>query len=110
MDRTTLRLAGKRCLVTGGSRSLGRAICVAFAKAGAKVAFTYRKDDAQAETTRAILEELGADVLVFKGDVVDAAHAKHAVDEIVAAWGGLDVLVNNAGVMQVLPIALLEEA
>lgn len=103
------RLAGKRCLVTGGSRNLGRAICVAFAEAGARVAFTYVSDDAQAEVTRELLAGLGAEPMVFKGSVVDSAHAKTCVDAIVAAWGGLDVLVNNAGVMQVLPIALLEE-
>lgn len=105
-----LRLAGKRCLVTGGSRNLGRAICLAFARAGARVAFTYLKDDEQAEITRAMLAELGGEPLVFKGSVTDAAHAKTVVDAIVAKWEGLDVLVNNAGVMQVLPIALLEEA
>jgi len=104
------RLAGKRCLVTGGSRNLGRAICLAFARAGARVAFTYLKDDEQAEITRAMLAGLGADPLVFKGSVTDSAHAKSVVDGIVARWDGLDVLVNNAGVMQVLPIALLEEA
>ena len=84
-------------------------MCLAFAAAGARVAFTYVTDDEQADITRAMLVELGAQVLVFKGSVTDSAHAKAAVDAIVAAWGGLDVLVNNAGIMQVLPIALLEE-
>ncbi|NHZ87760.1 SDR family oxidoreductase [Massilia sp. CCM 8733] len=104
-----LRLAGKRCLVTGGSRNLGRAICLAFAAAGARVAFTYVKDDEQVEVTRGLLRELGAEPLVFKGSVTDAAHARSTVNAIVAEWEGLDILVNNAGVMQVLPIALLEE-
>ena len=104
------RLAGKRCLVTGGSRNLGRAICIAFAEAGASVAFTYLKDDESAETTRQQLQALGGAVLMFKGTVFDPAHAKATVDAIVQQWGGLDVLVNNAGVMQVLPMALLEEA
>jgi 3-oxoacyl-[acyl-carrier protein] reductase len=104
------RLQGKRCLVTGGSRNLGRAICLAFAEAGAKVAFTYLKEDEEAEITRTQVAALGAEVLVFKGSVTDAAHAKTTVDTIVKAWGGLDVLVNNAGLMQVLPMALLDEA
>ncbi len=103
------RLQGKRCLVTGGSRNLGRAICLAFARAGARVAFTYLKDDAQAEVTRQLVAQTGAEVLVFKGNVCDAAHARTSVDAVVQAWGGLDVLVNNAGVMQILPMALLEE-
>jgi NAD(P)-dependent dehydrogenase (short-subunit alcohol dehydrogenase family) len=104
------RLAGKRCLVTGGSRGLGRAMCEAFATAGAKVAFTYRTDTADAEAARASLVALGCEPLVFQGNVADSAHVKDTVAAVVAAWGGVDVLVNNAGVTQILPIALLEEA
>ena len=103
-------LAGKRCLVTGGSRGLGRAICEAFATAGAKVAFTFRTDTADAEAARAALVAIGAEPLVFQGNVADAAHVKHVVAEVTRAWGGIDVLVNNAGITQILPIALLEEA
>lgn len=105
-----MRLAGKRCLVTGGSRGLGRAMCEAFAEAGAKIAFTYRTDTADAEATREALKARGCDPLVFQGDVADSAHVKHVVGTIVKDWGGIDVLVNNAGITQILPIALLEEA
>lgn len=105
-----MRLAGKRCLVTGGSRGLGRAMCEAFAEAGAKIAFTYRTDTADAEATREALQARGCDPLVFQGDVADSAHVKHVVGTIVKDWGGVDVLVNNAGITQILPIALLEEA
>ncbi len=102
-----MRLAGKRCLVTGGSRGLGRAICEAFVAAGARVAFTYRTDTTDAAEARAAL---GPDALVFQGNVADAAHVKDTVAAVVAAWGGIDILVNNAGITQILPIALLEEA
>jgi 3-oxoacyl-[acyl-carrier protein] reductase len=105
-----MRLAGKRCIVTGGSRGLGRAMCEAFASAGAKVAFTYRTDEQDAEATRASLVALGCEPLVFRGDVANSAHVAEAVTAIGKAWGGIDVLVNNAGVTQILPIALLEEA
>jgi len=114
------RLAGKRCLVTGGSRGLGRAMCEAFATAGARVAFTYSSDDTDAEQARVAIAARSAEArvdageggvpLVYKGSVADAAHVKEAVGAIVKAWGGIDVLVNNAGVTQILPIALLEEA
>ncbi|MBA3458923.1 MAG: SDR family oxidoreductase [Deltaproteobacteria bacterium] len=104
------RLAGKRCLVTGGSRGLGRAMCEAFATAGAKVAFTYRTDTSDAEAAKASLVALGCEPLVFQGNVADSAHVKDTVAAVVATWGGVDVLVNNAGVTQILPIALLEEA
>jgi NAD(P)-dependent dehydrogenase (short-subunit alcohol dehydrogenase family) len=105
-----LSLAGKRCLVTGGSRGLGLALGVAFARRGAKVAFTYSTSDADADDARATIAQAGAEPLVFKGSVADAAHVQATVAAIVRTWGGIDVLVNNAAVNQVLPIALLEES
>jgi NAD(P)-dependent dehydrogenase (short-subunit alcohol dehydrogenase family) len=102
-------LAGKRCLVTGGSRGLGLAICRAFARAGAKVAFTYSKNVDDAEVARTQIREAGMEPLVYRGSVADAAHARDTVADVTAKWGGLDVLVNNAGVNQILPIALIEE-
>ncbi|HLL25525.1 MAG TPA: SDR family NAD(P)-dependent oxidoreductase, partial [Kofleriaceae bacterium] len=105
-----MRLAGKRCLITGGSRGLGRAMCEAFADAGAKIAFTYRTDTNDADAARVSLQARGCEPLVFRGDVADSAHVKDTVGAVVKAWGGVDVLVNNAGITQILPIALLEEA
>lgn len=105
----TAKLEGKRCLVTGGSRGLGLALCLAIAKAGAKVAFTYSKNDPDAEDARTRIAEAGTTPLVFKGSVADSVHVQKTVAELVASWGGIDVLVNNAGINQVLPIALLDE-
>lgn len=104
------RLAGKRCLVTGGSRGLGLAIACALARAGARVAFTYSRDDQDAGDAHSKIAAEGGEVLRFKGAVSDAKHVQHTVAEITRAWGGVDVLVNNAGPTQILPIALLEEA
>ena len=104
------RLDGKRCLVTGGSRGLGRAIGVAFARRGAQVAFTYSTDDADAEDAKRAVAEAGSEPLVFKGSVADAAHARATADAVAKAWGGIDVLVCNAAVTQILPISLLDEA
>jgi NAD(P)-dependent dehydrogenase (short-subunit alcohol dehydrogenase family) len=109
---TLQKLAGKRCLVTGGSRGLGRAIGRAFAAHGARVAFTYSQDDADAEEARALLAAAspgGEAPQVFRGSVADSAHVSAVVKSLAAAWGGVDVLVNNAGITQVLPISLLEE-
>jgi 3-oxoacyl-[acyl-carrier protein] reductase len=105
----TLRLEGKRALVTGGSRNLGRALCVAFARAGAKVAFTWHRSADDAEETARRLREAGAEPLSFQGSAADAAHVQSTVDAVVKAWGGIDILVNNAAVTQVLPVALLDE-
>src|SRR5215510_9274534 len=98
-----LRFDDKRCLVTGGSRGLGLAISLALARAGAKVAFTYSKNVQDAEEARARIAESGLEPLVFQGSVADAAHAHATVGEVVAKWGGVDVLVNCAGITQVLP-------
>lgn len=103
------RLEGKRCLITGGSRNLGRAICLAFAQAGAKVAFTFHKDEQEAAITLAKLLALGGEAKQFQGNVSDAKHARACVDEIVKDWGGLDILVNNAGIIQILPMTMLED-
>jgi len=106
----TRALEGRRCIVTGGSRNLGRAICLAFARAGAKVAFTYSSREEDAAETERLLRAEGGEVLVQRGSVADAAHVTAAVAAVQAAWGGVDVLVNNAATLQVLPIALLDEA
>ena len=104
------RLAGKRCLVTGGSRNLGLAICKSFARAGAKVAFTWSKNAQDAEEARAAIAQEGCVPLDFQGSVADSAHVARTAAALQAAWGGVDVLVNNAGMNQVLPIALIDEA
>jgi 3-oxoacyl-[acyl-carrier protein] reductase len=95
-----------RAIVTGGTRGLGRAIALALAKRGAKVAVTYSKNDDDAAETK---ELLGPDARLFKGTVADGQHVKDTVAAVVKEWGGVDVLVNNAGITQVLPIALVEE-
>ncbi len=103
-------LAGKRVVVTGATRGLGLAIALAMTRAGAKVAITYRRSAEDAEAARAAIAAVGAEPVVFQGAVADAAHVKATVAAVQAAWGGVDVLVNNAGGTQILPIALLEES
>ena len=103
------RLPLARCLVTGGSRNLGRALCLALARAGARVAFAYQRRTADAEETRAALERLGCEARVFQGAVTDGDHARKVVADLVAAWGGVDVLINNAAIFRPLPTVLTEE-
>jgi 3-oxoacyl-[acyl-carrier protein] reductase len=78
------------------------------------VAFTFSRNRDDADEARARITAAagagGAAPLVFQGSVADAAHVQKTVAEVVTAWGGIDVLVNNAGITQVLPIALLEES
>ncbi len=99
-------LEGKRALVTGASRGLGRAIGRALAEEGARVAFTWTKDEAGAKEA---LAALGAQGLSFRVSVLDRAGTEAMLQDVEKAWGGLDVLVNNAGITQNLPLSLMEE-
>ncbi|MGO7906440.1 SDR family NAD(P)-dependent oxidoreductase [Rhizobium leguminosarum] len=91
-------LAGKRALVTGGSRGIGAAIALALAEKGADVAITYeRSADRAAEVVRAI-QGKGRKALAIQADSADPAAVKRSVDEAAQALGGLDILVNNAAI------------
>ena len=93
-----MTFADKVVLVTGGTRGIGRAIVQAFADQGASVAFTYRSSVEAAEALAAQLETQGRRVLQFQGDAGQLEAAQAAVDCVVQSWGGIDVLVNNAGI------------
>jgi 3-oxoacyl-[acyl-carrier protein] reductase len=102
-------LDGRTAIVTGGARGLGRAICVALATDGADVAFNYLRDDEAAAATVAAITALGRRAWSFKVSVLDRAGLRAMAAEVVAATGAIDVLVNNAGHGQVVPLALMEE-
>ena len=104
-------LEGKRILVTGASRGLGRAFVREFAREGARVAFTYTRDEQGVAATLAAAREARpeADVRAFKVSVLDGPATESMLRELEAAWGGVDGLVNNAGISQALPLALMDE-
>src|SRR6266852_2877212 len=89
----------RRVLVTGGSRGIGRAVCLELARRGADVAFIYRNRDAEAEAAAAQIRALGRRVLVLKTDLADAAGVAAAINRAAAELGRLDVLVQAAGAM-----------
>lgn len=91
------KLEGKVAIITGGDSGIGAATSILYAKEGAKVAFTYHSSDNDATRTEERLKELGADVLVFKGDVGDESFAQSVVNEVTGKWGNVDILVNHAG-------------
>jgi NAD(P)-dependent dehydrogenase (short-subunit alcohol dehydrogenase family) len=90
------KLAGKTALITGGDSGIGRAVAVLFAREGADVAILYLNEDEDAEETRRAVEAEGRRCLLISGDVRDRDFCFGAVDQTVAALGGLDILVNNA--------------
>src|SRR5919198_4673269 len=90
---------GKSALVTGGSRGIGRAIAVTLARGKAQVAINYAGNAAAAEEAAELCRGAGAGaVKLLKFDVADPAACAAAVEEVVGAFGGLHILVNNAGV------------
>jgi 3-oxoacyl-[acyl-carrier protein] reductase len=91
-------LEGKVALVTGGSRGIGRAIAVALGRLGAKVIVNYASNESAASESAAAVVEAGGTAVTKRFDVADAAAVDASVKEIVAAEGGLHILVNNAGI------------
>jgi NAD(P)-dependent dehydrogenase (short-subunit alcohol dehydrogenase family) len=107
-EPVTFDFTGRRVWVTGASRGLGRAMALGFAAAGADVALTARTADA-VRSVSVEAEALGAKTLVLPASVSDPDAVTGAVADIGAAWGGLDVLVNCAGVSPTFKRAELVE-
>ncbi|MCI9157822.1 MAG: 3-oxoacyl-[acyl-carrier-protein] reductase [Lawsonibacter sp.] len=93
-----MSMKGNVALVTGGSRGIGRAICLELARQGAAVAVNYAGNSAAAEETAALCRELGAEAEVFQADVADPAACDALVAAVKERFGKLDILVNNAGI------------
>jgi NAD(P)-dependent dehydrogenase (short-subunit alcohol dehydrogenase family) len=106
-------LAGRTALVTGGSRGLGGSICRALSREGANVAFNYSRSVADAD---ALLDELtasrkdGQRHFAFQVSVLDRSGLAEMVKTLETETAGVDILINNAGVGQVVPLALMEES
>jgi NAD(P)-dependent dehydrogenase (short-subunit alcohol dehydrogenase family) len=96
-------LHDSRVVVTGASQGIGATAAIGFAAAGAHVAFTYRSAEAKAEQVAAAIREHGREAVVLKGDMGDPAHVDALAAAAVAAWGGIDVWVNNAARLMVKP-------
>jgi 3-oxoacyl-[acyl-carrier protein] reductase len=99
----------KTALVTGGARGIGRACALSLADAGFDIALVDLLEDEMAATARDIAAR-GVRTLTFRADVSDFAHAHAISDEIIAKWGQLDVLLNNAGAPNPKPILEISEA
>ncbi len=93
-----MKFEGKTAVVTGGSRGIGRAVCLELAEGGANVVLCYAGNEAAAQETAQAVEALGAKALAVRCDVSDAVQVDALVKSAVEAFGRIDILVNNAGI------------
>ncbi|MFN7709267.1 MAG: 3-oxoacyl-[acyl-carrier-protein] reductase [Sphingobacteriia bacterium] len=91
-------LAGKTALITGGTRGIGQAIVMELARQGAHVAFTYAGSVDRAKSIEQALGGIKTQVKSYQADAADMAKAQEVVDDVVATFGSLDILINNAGI------------
>jgi 3-oxoacyl-[acyl-carrier protein] reductase len=97
-------LSGKRILVTGGSRGIGRACCELAARAGARVAIGYRFERPAAEALVRSIVDAGGEAHCVAAELADRGEAEMLVDDAAERFGGLDVLINNHGIWKGSPI------
>lgn len=103
-----MSLNGKVAIVSGGSRGIGRAIVLALAARGAKVAFTYFRDQAAAELVLAEGQQYPGQLKSYQVDIKDQPQVKALVGEVVREWGALDLIVNNAGIRKDKTLAFMD--
>jgi 3-oxoacyl-[acyl-carrier protein] reductase len=105
----TVDLSGQTAIVTGASRGIGRAIALALARSGAKVACVARGEDKLKETVDAITAA-GGTAMALACDVTQRESVDQVVEKVVEAWGKLDILVNNAGITRDTLLPTMEDA
>jgi 3-oxoacyl-[acyl-carrier protein] reductase len=104
-----LEFKDKRVIVTGGTKGLGKAIALSFAREGAWVALTYVSDDTSASSAEGELEGLAARYLVLKADVSSRPEVEKVVETVLHQWEHVDILVNNAGIIRDKLLVFLQE-
>ena len=99
-----MELVGRVGLVTGAGHRVGRAIALALGERGMKVAVHYNRTEAGAAETARMIEATGVEAATFAADLTDGDAPARLVDEVASRFGGLDVLVNSAAVMERTPV------
>ena len=93
-----MKLNGKNAFVTGGSRGIGKSVCIALAKEGANIAFTYKDNELAASELINEIKKIGKSVMSFQCDVREREQLSKVFKQIETKWKKLDILVNNAGI------------
>lgn len=102
-----LRLPGKRALVTGSSRGIGKAIALRLADAGVDVAINFFRQRGPAEEVAREIEARGVRALLLKGNVADETHVDRMFEEVKQHWGGIEILISNAASGVLKPVSHL---
>jgi 3-oxoacyl-[acyl-carrier protein] reductase len=105
-----IRLDGRKVLITGGSRGIGRAAALLFARSGADVAISFANNREAAGEVRRGVEAFGRRCLAYQADMSDKSALDSMVGDILEHWGELDTLVNNAGIWTYLEMGRMDEA
>lgn len=105
-----MNVQGKIALVTGASRGIGRAIAVALAEQGAKVAVNYVGSSEEAQETLALIEKAGSEGLLIEADVTDQVAVAAMADQVQQTYGRIDILVNNAGITKDTLLMRMQES
>ena len=105
-----MNFAGKTAVVTGGSRGLGRAVCLELAAGGANVVLCYAGNENASKETVASCEALGAKAVAVRCNVADSSEVKALMDTAMQAFGRIDILVNNAGITRDGLLMMMKES
>lgn len=107
---STARLAGRTAIVTGGSRGIGAAVARRLATDGARVAVVYRNNGNEADAVVRSIRETGAEAIAVQADVAEAASVNAMVSTVREIFGAIDILINNAGILESQPVGSIDLA
>ena len=102
-------LKNKKAFISGGTGAIGEKLCEVFSREGADVAFNYEKNRKKAEKVLKIIEKNKRRGLVFRCSVLDAKSIEKMIEKVITKYGRIDILINSAGITQVLPFPFIEE-
>jgi len=102
-------LEDKKVLITGGTGAIGEKLCEIFSQEGADVVFNFEKNKDRAETVIQAIQQNNRKALSFQCSVLDKTGIEKMVADVIRSFGRIDILINNAGITQVMPFALIEE-